>query len=116
MSGSMLRLSRRAVDISIVPMPTQDSHMAASPLFQQAEQVGHSLAVLLLAIACLSQVCCRIDEFGVGFAQAHAGQDLHQSALPAPGQGRRDRRSEEHTSDLQSLLRISYAVFCLKNN
>src|SRR3546814_19576658 len=29
--------------------------------------------------------------------------------------GRRDReRSEEHTSELQSLMRISYAVFCLK--
>src|SRR3546814_6250011 len=26
----------------------------------------------------------------------------------------RDERSEEHTSDLQSLMRISYAVFCLK--
>src|SRR3546814_9030886 len=27
---------------------------------------------------------------------------------------RRDQRSEEHTSELQSLMRISYAVFCLK--
>src|SRR3546814_10447538 len=27
---------------------------------------------------------------------------------------RRDGRSEEHTSELQSLMRISYAVFCLK--
>src|SRR3546814_4137171 len=26
-----------------------------------------------------------------------------------------DIRSEEHTSELQSLMRISYAVFCLKN-
>src|SRR3546814_1980933 len=26
----------------------------------------------------------------------------------------RDARSEEHTSELQSLMRISYAVFCLK--
>src|SRR3546814_10877670 len=26
---------------------------------------------------------------------------------------RRDRRSEEHTSELQSLMRNSYAVFCL---
>src|SRR3546814_2230339 len=26
-----------------------------------------------------------------------------------------DRRSEEHTSELQSLMRLSYAVFCLKN-
>src|SRR3546814_4014402 len=30
----------------------------------------------------------------------------------AIGTGRR-RRSEEHTSELQSLMRISYAVFCL---
>src|SRR3546814_7889047 len=27
---------------------------------------------------------------------------------------RRGQRSEEHTSELQSLMRISYAVFCLK--
>src|SRR3546814_4663565 len=27
---------------------------------------------------------------------------------------RSSRRSEEHTSELQSLMRISYAVFCLK--
>src|SRR3546814_7107007 len=27
---------------------------------------------------------------------------------------RADQRSEEHTSELQSLMRISYAVFCLK--
>src|SRR3546814_4429969 len=27
----------------------------------------------------------------------------------------REHRSEEHTSELQSLMRISYAVFCLKN-
>src|SRR3546814_8956010 len=28
--------------------------------------------------------------------------------------GEEDDRSEEHTSELQSLMRISYAVFCLK--
>src|SRR3546814_5700838 len=28
----------------------------------------------------------------------------------------KNRRSEEHTSALQSLMRIPYAVFCLKNN
>src|SRR3546814_4173619 len=28
--------------------------------------------------------------------------------------GAENRRSEEHTSELQSLMRISYAVFCLK--
>src|SRR3546814_6270732 len=30
------------------------------------------------------------------------------------GQGKGYSRSEEHTSELQSLMRISYAVFCLK--
>src|SRR3546814_1533235 len=31
-----------------------------------------------------------------------------------PASRRRVGRSEEHTSELQSLMRISYAVFCLK--
>src|SRR3546814_3316646 len=31
-----------------------------------------------------------------------------------PDAGRLFARSEEHTSELQSLMRISYAVFCLK--
>src|SRR3546814_5253626 len=31
-----------------------------------------------------------------------------------PGFDRGENRSEEHTSELQSLMRISYAVFCLK--
>src|SRR3546814_3399386 len=38
-----------------------------------------------------------------------------RGAEPAAHHGRaRARRSEEHTSELQSLMRISYAVFCLK--
>src|SRR3546814_2600210 len=36
-----------------------------------------------------------------------------QAELEAVGLGHRTR-SEEHTSELQSLMRISYAVFCLK--
>src|SRR3546814_3234197 len=37
---------------------------------------------------------------------------LHDRVVPAaPAHG---YRSEEHTSELQSLMRISYAVFCLK--
>src|SRR3546814_4402817 len=37
----------------------------------------------------------------------------YQSDMPAFGSTLSDR-SEEHTSELQSLMRISYAVFCLK--
>src|SRR3546814_6516606 len=63
---------------------------------------------------------------GAGFLdEAHAAMDLHAEArdLAADvGRVRLDQRdedvgahrSEEHTSELQSLMRISYAVFCLK--
>src|SRR3546814_6561545 len=37
-----------------------------------------------------------------------------QVAEPGLGWGGTNVRSEEHTSELQSLMRISYAVFCLK--
>src|SRR3546814_7723051 len=40
-----------------------------------------------------------------------------EEGLKLPDQGVfRLGRSEEHTSELQSLMRISYAVFCLKKN
>src|SRR3546814_4659999 len=39
--------------------------------------------------------------------------DVHAAELRAARLG--SLRSEEHTSELQSLMRISYAVFCLKN-
>src|SRR3546814_7446695 len=38
----------------------------------------------------------------------------HQVQHRAPRRARAEPRSEEHTSELQSLMRISYAVFCLK--
>src|SRR3546814_3330443 len=56
-------------------------------------------------------------QFGGGAVrpQAHAvdGLALDHGRLDACVQA--EQRSEEHTSELQSLMRISYAVFCLKN-
>src|SRR3546814_8557524 len=43
----------------------------------------------------------------------HAARPGHDWVADLPAR-RRCRRSEEHTSELQSLMRISYAVFCLK--
>src|SRR3546814_6242856 len=40
----------------------------------------------------------------------HLGNAPH----PVVASAAREMRSEEHTSELQSLMRISYAVFCLK--
>src|SRR3546814_7264026 len=39
---------------------------------------------------------------------------MRRHAAPASAASRARLRSEEHTSELQSLMRISYAVFCLK--
>src|SRR3546814_7217187 len=47
------------------------------------------------------------DAAGAEHRDALAGE---QGGMRAPPAG----RSEEHTSELQSLMRISYAVFCLK--
>src|SRR3546814_2341481 len=82
---------------------------------------------------------CRIEGLGaerVGFAVEFLGEEVelapHPAAIAADDQGpgrldmgiqpveflahieAGDMRSEEHTSELQSLMRISYAVFCLK--
>src|SRR3546814_8223332 len=46
-----------------------------------------------------------------------ASRKLAEERGPCPDAeefGIMERRSEEHTSELQSLMRISYAVFCLK--
>src|SRR3546814_4236910 len=42
---------------------------------------------------------------------AHCRDRLDQRQVPGI---QHSQRSEEHTSELQSLMRISYAVFCLK--
>src|SRR3546814_10312099 len=51
-------------------------------------------------------------EYQRGRGLAHAGNELGyaQPRVHIAADG----RSEEHTSELQSLMRISYAVFCLK--
>src|SRR3546814_1288510 len=44
----------------------------------------------------------------------HAARSDHDAGGDARARADAGERSEEHTSELQSLMRISYAVFCLK--
>src|SRR3546814_4699143 len=52
---------------------------------------------------------------GDAFETSHRG-DIDHGAAAGVCDDRDAMRSEEHTSELQSLMRLSYAVFCLKKN
>src|SRR3546814_8677106 len=56
------------------------------------------------ATRCVAATVSRSRCHSVGIA-------VHDAPLPKSSV---EERSEEHTSELQSLMRISYAVFCLK--
>src|SRR3546814_4694529 len=57
----------------------------------------------------------RADDGDSPFAFAISGRELMRFLADAGQQySSVSTRSEEHTSELQSLMRISYAVFCLK--
>src|SRR3546814_5243234 len=58
----------------------------------------------------------RAGDLAVRAAAEHHAQRAARADAPARTQRGKARRgrSEEHTSELQSLMRISYAVFCLK--
>src|SRR3546814_7071200 len=66
------------------------------------------------------RVLRRIVEQAGGAHVVRAVAVAHRPDLPVPQAGQQvlvpgeRERSEEHTSELQSLMRISYAVFCLK--
>src|SRR3546814_5518673 len=64
---------------------------------------------------------CWIQRFLAASPTCHPGQASVSEREPGPMAVTRSGRgpilrSEEHTSELQSLMRISYAVFCLKKN
>src|SRR3546814_4078130 len=72
-------------------------------------------------------VRAKMLEFGLGEDISGIGKGRHPCSINEHGitaamvkvQVRAEHiinRSEEHTSELQSLMRISYAVFCLKQN
>src|SRR3546814_2679960 len=66
----------------------------------------HAIGKIDHLYADIGQLLPRYDS--TRLAQLRQGIGCHRRA------GKADIRSEEHTSELQSLMRISYAVFCLK--
>src|SRR3546814_2577886 len=96
------------------------SDVCSSDLKQDKQQVGHAPVGDVKAYR-VSQA----DEGGAGLFQVFDaavgyGHMVAQRCRAQPFAGDKamknssSGRSEEHTSELQSLMRISYAVFCLK--
>src|SRR3546814_7923528 len=84
-----------------------------SPAVVVHQEVGDDLAALQIETVEVRQsVEVAALEHGTALARVveadHGGQE-HAFAAAQDAE-----RSEEHTSELQSLMRISYAVFCLK--
>src|SRR3546814_10845993 len=90
------------------PPPRRRGDAPASHLLQEADAVS-AVAEGEGTPAPVSSSAIRME--------ADALNAFLAEAFPNSASGTRGRvvsRSEEHTSELQSLLRISYAVFCLK--
>src|SRR3546814_9587042 len=90
-----------------------DTLFPSTTLFRSRGHDGRTHAHRPLRAGCLRQGCLRrlAERRRGGRRRLHA--ERGKSSRP-PVRGRPRERSEEHTSELQSLMRISYAVFCLK--
>src|SRR3546814_4526175 len=77
-------------------------HRSAQPGFVAGDDQALDFAGALVDLGDLGVAEVALDRHFLRIT--HAGVDLHRL------------RSEEHTSELQSLMRISYAGFCLKTN
>src|SRR3546814_4448048 len=121
-----MRISDWSSDVCSSDLSEGVLHLLASIQFPNAEAIMGALQSrhnAVLASACFQQL--RLQLFNVlfiGFERFIKGGDLdlhlvgHVSCFllfKQCGLGQ-ILRSEEHTSELQSLMRISYAVFCLK--
>src|SRR3546814_1043363 len=82
------------------------AHRAVAAAERAAERERRTPDALAIADrqAALAALEAGADGDAAAFALGAGGVDRHVE----------HRRSEEHTSELQSLMRISYAVFCLK--
>src|SRR3546814_7952389 len=83
-----------------------------------AGKTGDARNLYRASVGRLNQAGTDIDAYDrlrLGRAYARLGDEkTAMQELAAATADKRMSRSEEHTSELQSLMRISYAVFCLK--
>src|SRR3546814_9473018 len=97
-----MRISDWSSDVCSSDLPV----LAADDQPHRSAATGIEAGKSVMRSTCLKLLLCSRRARNQG-AEFHVRNSRHY-------QPRRCRRSEEHTSELQSLMRISYAVFCLK--
>src|SRR3546814_4913060 len=81
------------------------------------KEITDKLSMIGLEVESVADRAEALKPFTVAYvkeARQHPNADRLRVCIVDTGKGEVQVRSEEHTSELQSLMRISYAVFCLK--
>src|SRR3546814_1092698 len=101
-----------------------DTLFPYTTLFRSVETFRTFASPRLIGVCCSSDGatrvvvpgahCAPLDGVALVFNVPVAAQALRDALKISPDPRVKTNRSEEHTSELQSLMRISYAVFCLK--
>src|SRR3546814_9063218 len=115
-SGRVDRLSRLGQGVAAVPPGIKHNFWGGTVTATKASNFGNRATAILLAGTMLSAVPLAAHAQTAQQTPPAAATDAAPAAPPAidATQAAAAVRSEEHTSELQSLMRISYAVFCLK--
>src|SRR3546814_1531255 len=102
--------------VEIAPLFTIDETVETAPdmrMYTPLELAGRNIYIREGCYACHSQMIRtlrdEVERYGPYSLAVESSYDH-----PMLWGSKRTGRSEEHTSELQSLMRISYAVFCLK--
>src|SRR3546814_10425227 len=104
------------------PVPAPGTTGTQGELMVRCEQLGELFLIILWPAGPLDRLTAREREIVYCVAQGLSFKQAAKKIGVAPSTVanhlyrvyRKLGRSEEHTSELQSLMRISYAVFCLK--
>src|SRR3546814_5737649 len=101
-----MRISDWSSDVCSSDLEKRSAAVSASQTRSDNLSTTYSIFGLIILVGAL----------GMGLAANAALSDRRSASRLAEAESLRadDLRSEEHTSELQSLMRISYAVFCLQ--
>src|SRR3546814_7408301 len=108
-----MRISDWSSDVCSSDLSDADGFLIAEALASTCDEADRELQLWLMGQFPTQDANLELSDRDVArieYITQRRGWDGHFSVIQTCGKG----RSEEHTSELQSLMRISYAVFCLK--